>query len=110
MEELCDEDLGLDLSQHPSVRVDEADVPATGDPEIRVSRLAGPVDRTAEHRNLEVLLVAAEALLDLLGERLDADVVAPAARAGDEHWTPLAQAQRLEDLPADLDLLDGVGG
>ena len=110
VEELVDEGLGLDLAQHLAVRVDEADVTAAGDPEVCVAGLARPVHRAAEHGHLEMLLVGAEALLDLLGERLDADVVAAAARAGDQHRAALAEAERLEDLPADLDLLDRVGG
>ena len=104
------EDLGLDLPQHLAVRVDEADVAAAGDPEVCVAGLARPVHRAPEHGDLEVLLVGAEALLDFLGERLDADVVAPAARAGDQHRAALAESERLQDLPADLDLLDRVGG
>ena len=68
-----------DLLQHAAVRVDEADVAAAGDAEVGVARLARAVDRAAEHRDLEVLRVRAQPLLDLLGERLDADVVAAAA-------------------------------
>ncbi len=85
------------------------DVAAARDAEVGVAGLPRPVDRAAEHRNLEVLLVGAEPLLDLLGERLHADVVAAAARAGDHHRPALAQAERLQDLPGDLDLLDRIG-
>src|SRR5581483_5654748 len=80
-EELVDEDLGLDLPQHLPVRVDESGLAAAGDPEVRVSRLAGAVDRTAEDGDLEVLGVRAQPFLDLLREGLDADVVAAAGRA-----------------------------
>src|SRR6266516_1432047 len=90
--------------------LDEADVAAARDTEVRVARLPRSVDGAAEHGDLEVLRVGAQALLDLLGEGLDADVVAPAARAGDHDRAPLAQAQRFQDLEAGPDLLDGVGG
>ena len=88
----------LDLLQDAAVRVDEADVAAARDPEVRVSGLARAVDGAAEHRDLEVLRVLREPRLDLLGERLHADVVAAAARARDHHRPALAQAERLEDL------------
>ena len=97
-EELVDQDVRRDLLQHAAVRVDEADVAAAGDPEVGVARLPRPVHGAAEHRDLEVLRVAAQPLLDLLGERLDADVVASAGRAGDHDRPALAQAERLEDL------------
>src|SRR6266480_7166302 len=82
VEELVDEDVGRDLLQYAAVGVDEADVAAARDTEVRVARLPRSVDGAAEHGDLEVLRVGAKALLDLLGEGLDADVVAPAARAG----------------------------
>ena len=91
------------------MRVDEADVAAAGDAEVRVSRLAGPVDGAAEHGDLESLGVGIQPLLDLGGQRLHADVVASAGGARDEDGAPLPQAERLEDLPGDLDLLHGVG-
>src|SRR3954447_12038529 len=109
-EELVDEDPRLDLAEDLSVRVDEARLATARDAEICIARLAGAVDRAAEHRDLEVLRVVAEALLDRLGERLLADVVAPARRARDQDRSALAQPERLEDLPRDPDLLDGVGG
>ena len=57
-----------DLLQHAAVRVDEADVAAAGDAEVGVARLARAVDRAAEHGDLEVLRIAVEPLLDVLGE------------------------------------------
>ena len=42
-------------------------------------------------------------------EVLDADVVAPTRRAGDHHRPALTKAERLQDLPGDLDLLHRVG-
>src|SRR6266496_1175128 len=92
VEELVDEDVGRDLLQDAAVGVDEADVPAARDAEVCVARLPRSVDRAAEHCDLEVLRVGVQALLDLLGEGLDADVVPPAARAGDHDRPPLAQA------------------
>ena len=86
------------LLQHPPVGVDEPDVAAAGDAEVRVARLARPVDGATEHRHLERLGITVEPFLDLCGERLDADVVAAARRAGDENRPALPQAERLEDL------------
>src|SRR5712691_7839963 len=40
VEELVDEDVRGDLLQHAAVRVDETDVAAAGDSEVRVARLA----------------------------------------------------------------------
>ncbi len=68
----------------------------------------GPVDRAAEHGDLEVLRIRGEPLLDPLGKRLHADVVAAAARARDHDRAALAQPERLEDLERGLDLLDRV--
>src|SRR5262249_11802571 len=109
MEELVDEDLRLDLAEHLAVRVDEAGLAAARDAEVGIARLARAVDRAAEHRDLEMLRVVAQALLDRLGERLDADVVAAARRARDQDRPALPQAERLEDLPRDPDLLDRIG-
>src|ERR1041384_6185650 len=67
-EELVDQDVRGDLLQHPAVRVDEPDVASAGDAEVRVARLAGAVDRSAEDRDLEVLRVRVQALLDLFRE------------------------------------------
>src|SRR5581483_611087 len=99
-----------DLLELAAVRVDEADLAAAGDAEVRVARLAGPVDRAAEDRDLDVLRVGLEPLLDDDREVLDADVVAAARGARDHDRPALAQAERLEDLPGRLDLLDRVGG
>jgi len=85
------------------------DVAAAGDAEVRVARLARPVDGTAQHGDLEVLWIRVQPLLDLLGERLHADVVAAAARAGDHHGAALPQAERLQDLERRLDLFHRVG-
>src|SRR5207253_1199125 len=89
-------------------RLCETALASARDPEVGVARLARAVDRAAHHGDLERLHVGAESLLDLHRELLDPDVVAAAARARDHHRAALAQAQRLEDLPGDLDLLDRV--
>jgi hypothetical protein len=52
---------------------------------------------------------ALERLLDLLGERPDVDLGAPARGAGHDVESALTQVQRLEDRDAGLDLLDRVG-
>ena len=67
-EELVDEDVRAHLLQHAAVRVQEAGV-AAGDPEVGVAP-ASPVRFTAQPitRDLEVLRVRLQALLDLLGE------------------------------------------
>src|SRR5204863_1618911 len=44
VEELVDEDVGRDLLQYSAVGVDEADVAAASDPEVRVARLPRSVD------------------------------------------------------------------
>ena len=48
------------------MRVDEADVAAARDAEVGVAGLARSVDRAPEDRDLEVLRIRGEALLDLL--------------------------------------------
>src|SRR5688572_16336813 len=46
-EELRNEDVRLDLPEDAPVRIDEAGVAASGDPEVGVAGLARPVDRAA---------------------------------------------------------------
>src|SRR4029450_6010652 len=96
--------------QHAAVGVDEADVSAACDPEVGVSRLPRAVDRAAPDRDLARLPLVLEAPLDLAREVLDPHVVAPARGARDHHRATLAETERLEDLPRDLDLLHRVGG
>src|SRR6476646_2052279 len=50
VEKLVDQDVGADLLQHAAVCVDEADVAAARDAEVRVARLPRSVDCTAEYR------------------------------------------------------------
>src|SRR5207244_6154852 len=60
VEELIDEDVRRDLLQHTTVRVDEAGLASAGNPEVGVARLSGPVHRTAEHGDFEVLGIRAQ--------------------------------------------------
>ena len=91
VEQLFDQDVGGNLLQHAAVRVDETDVAAAGDAEVCVARLARPVDGATEHRDLEVLWVLMQALLDDLRQLLHAHVVATAGGAGDHDRPALAQ-------------------
>src|SRR5262245_24746489 len=61
-EEIVDERLGRHLLQHASMGVDEADIPAAGDPEVRVPGLTRAVHRTAHDRNLEGLRIVPQPL------------------------------------------------
>ena len=99
-----------DLAQHLAVRVDEAGVAAAGDAEVGVPGLPRPVHGAAHHGHLEHLVVAGQPRLDLAGQVEHVDVRAAARRAGDHHRAAVPQAQRPQDLPRDLDLLDRVGG
>src|SRR5919106_1962004 len=109
-EELRDEHVRLHLLEHAAVCVDEPRVAAAGDAEVGVARLAGAVDRAAHDGDLEGLRIVAEPLLDRVGQVPDADVVPSARGAGDHDRAALAEAERLEDLPGDPDLLHRVGG
>ena len=91
------------------MRVQEADLSPARDPEVCVARLPRSVHGTPHHGYLERLGICLETLFDDNGEALDADVVTAARRAGDHHRSTLAEPERLEDLPRDLDLLDRVG-
>ena len=111
MEELVDQDVRLDLLQHPAVRVDEADVAAAGDPEVGVARLARAVHGAAEHGDLEVLRVLAQPLLDLVSAScwtptLSRPQLGQAIITGPRSRRPSA----LRISQAAFDLLDRVGG
>src|SRR5262249_39917120 len=73
-EELVDEAVRPPLLQAAAGRVQEAAARAAGDAEVGVARLAGAVDRAAEHGDLEMLWVGGEPVLDLLRENLHPDV------------------------------------
>ena len=72
--------------------------------------LADPVDRAAEHRHLDRVLVGLQAALDLGDDAVHVELQPAAGGAGDQTGPALAELQRLEDLPGDLDLLLGVEG
>jgi hypothetical protein len=84
---------------------DQALVLRARDPEVGCRGLADPVHGAAEHRHLDRLLVRLEPLLDLGDDRVHVELEAAARRAGDQHRPALADLERLEDLPGDLDLL-----
>src|SRR5215207_5049870 len=108
LEEGVDELLGRHLAQRSAAAEDQALVLGPGDAEVGVRGLADAVDRAAEHGHLDRLLVGLQALLDVGHDRVHVELQAAARRAGDQHRATLAQLQRLEDLPGDLDLLLGV--
>src|SRR5919106_54368 len=110
VEELIDEDVRGDLLQHTPVGVDETGVAPAGDAEVGVTGLPRPVHGATHDRDFEGLWIVTEALLDLLSQRPDADVVPPARGARDHDRAALTQPERLEDLPGDLDLLHRVCG
>src|SRR5437763_1881889 len=83
---------------------------AAGDAEVGVAGLADPVDRAAEYRDLDRVVVSLEPLLYLGHHRVHVELQAPARRTGDQHRAALAQLERLEDLPGDADLLLGMEG
>ena len=91
-------------------REDQALVLGAGDPEVGVRGLADAVDRAAEHGDLDRILVGLEPALDLGDDGVHVELQPAAGRAGDQHRAALAQLQRLQDLPGDLDLLLGVEG
>ena len=70
----------------------------------------GPVDDTAHDGDADRLLDVEKELVDLIGELEEIDFDPAAGRAGDHRRALLAQLQALEDLVADEDLFDRVGG
>ena len=67
---------------------------------------------TAQPRtvHLDGIVVGAQALLDLGHHRVHVELQPAARGTGDQHGAALAQLERLEDLPGDLDLLLRVEG
>src|SRR4051812_29753578 len=82
---------------------------ARGDPEVGLAGLAGAVDDAAHDRHAQRDLHALQPGGHLVGELVDVDLGAPARGAADNLQAALAQVQRLQDLGADLDLLDRRG-
>src|SRR5262245_6179245 len=76
------------------------------DAEVRLARFTGTIDDTAHHRDAQRHLHALQAGGDLVGQRVDVDLGAPARRAGDDLERARPQVERLQDLVADLDLFD----
>ncbi len=109
-EELVDEPLLRHLLQRLAAREDQALVLGAGDAEVGVRGLADPVDRAAEDGDLDRVLVGLQPALDVGHHGVHVELQAAAGRAGDQDGALLAQLQRLEDLPGDLDLLLGVEG
>ena len=110
LEQLVDELLLRHLLQRLAAREDQALVLGAGDAEVGVRGLADAVDRAAEHGDLDRVLVGLQAALDVGHHGVHVELQAAAGRAGDQHRAALAQLERLEDLPGDLDLLLGVEG
>ena len=77
--------------------------------EVGLAGLARSVDDAAHDGDAQRHGHALEAVGDVVGELVDVDLGATAARAGDDLELALAQVQRLQDLQADLDLLDRRG-
>ena len=73
---------------------------------------ASPIPLTAQPRTATSTgsVVGLQPLLDLGDDGVHVELQAAAGRAGDQHRAALAQLERLEDLPGDLDLLLGVEG
>ena len=72
---------------------------------------ASPMPLTAaQHRDLDRIVVGAQALLDLGHDRVHVELQPAAGGTGDQDGPAFAQLERLEDLPGDLDLLLRVEG
>ena len=90
---------------------DHALVLGAGDAEVRVAGLADAVDRAAQDGDLDRVVVGLAGARSIsIDDGVHVELQAPARRAGDEDRAALAQLERLEDLPGDLDLLLGVEG
>ena len=76
------------------------------DAEVGLAGLARAVDDAAHDGDPQRHLEPSRPAVTSLGERVDVDLRAPARRAGDDLELARPQVQRLEDLDADLDLLD----
>ena len=72
--------------------------------------LANPVDRAAEHRDLNCVGVGREPFLDLDHYRIHIELQPPTGRAGNQYRAALAQLQSFENLPRNLHLFFGMEG
>src|SRR4051812_10577143 len=77
------------------------------DAEVGLARLAGAVDDAAHHGHAKRHGHALETGGHLVREGVDVDLGAAARRAGDDLELAGSQVEALQDLDADLDLLDG---
>ena len=79
---------------------------AGGDAEVGLAGLTRAVDDAAHHGDAQRHLEAVETGGDLLGQLVDVDLGAAAGGAGDDLEAARLEVERLQDLEADLDLLD----
>jgi hypothetical protein len=82
---------------------------AGGDSEVGLAGLARAVDDAAHDGHPQRHGQSLQAGGDLLGEGVDVDLGATARGAGDDLQLARLETQRLQDLVADLDLLDRRG-
>src|SRR5690554_6888648 len=78
--------------------------------DVGVPGLAGAVDDATHDRHLDRCLDVLDVLVNLVRQLEEVNLDTPAGGAGDEGGAVLAQAEALEDLVGDEDLLDRVGG
>src|SRR5690606_31059760 len=94
----------------PAVQVDHARaLAAAGEADIGVERLARAVDDATDDRQRHRRGDVGQPLFQHADGADHVEALTGAGRAGDDVHAAVAQAQRLEDVEADLDLLDGIG-
>src|SRR5215470_14348457 len=74
---------------------DETDPAAAGDADVRCARLAGPVDLTSHHGDVDLFVQTAELVFHFLREPDEIDVGASARGARHEGEPALAERERL---------------
>ena len=84
-------------------------VAAAGEADVGFARFARAVDDAADHRKGQGRRDVREALFEPLDDLDDLELLARAGWAGDDGDAAPPQAERLQHLEADLDLLDRVG-
>ena len=94
-----------DLALHEKVPA----VTSRRNPDVRRSRLAGPVHDAPHHGNLDGHIQRTERVLRSIGDADDVDLRASTRRAGDQvERRPLPKAERLQQLASGSCLLDRV--